>query len=1021
MHDQSGRILARTRRLLDERVRPSAEVAHLPLDISARDLPGEPEPFGDVVTKEFLPFSAPGPWGPQWGTTWFHCRGEVPREWLADHATETAAVIDLGFEPDSGPGFQCEGLVYDPAGRIMQGLHPMNQRIPLTQPVVDLYVEAAANPDVASHSFRPTHLGDGPDPTAARLYRLERADIVRRDPRVDALAIDLEVLLGWAELWPSDRPRRAKVLAALDRACDVMDALGVREGVDGARGELVPVLSSPAESTSHHIVAMGHAHIDTAWLWPTRETIRKCARSFSNVLALSERYPELRFACSQAQQYEWIEQTYPELFARISVAVQKGTWVPAGGMWVEPDTNMTGGEAMVRQFLYGKKYFQEHFGVEPHEVWLPDSFGYSGALPQIAELAGFRWFLTQKLAWQKTDRFPHHTFWWQGIDGTRLFVHMPPADTYLSGLTPAELNHAVTNFSEHPGASLSAIPFGHGDGGGGPTAVMMERARRQADLEGSPTIEHATPEEFFSRAEAEYPDAPTWVGELYFEAHRGTFTSQAETKKGNRHSEHLLREAELWCATATVRTGAEYPYDVLERLWKKLLVCQFHDILPGSSIQWVYRQAEAEYRDLEAESETLIARALECLGGGASTRDMAFNAGPLPVAGVPALGAAPARATDAAPVEVSRSRDSIRLDNGLLRLTLDAGGCIASLVDVSADRELVPAGARLNRLVLHPDHPNEFDAWDVDVHYLHSARSLDDADELSVDRLSDGSVTITVNRHFGDSSAVQRTTVRPGAREVEFRTDVDWHEHEHFLKVAFPLDLLAEESSSEIQFGHIRRPTHANTTWDAEKFEICAHRWVHVGEPGFGVAIANDRIYGHDIRQIRTADMACPSTQVRLSLLRGPRFPDPEADQGRHTFNYALVSGADIIDAIAAGYRLNVPMRRVAAGKEVPPLIAVESVEADRSGVLVESLKLADDRSGDVIVRLYESLGRREQAVMHLNLPSREVRVVDLLERATGAPLAVTDDAIRLEMRPFQILTVRISTGAPTSDRQEGE
>lgn len=1031
MHDQSGRILARTHRLLRDRVRPSAEVGSSPLEVTARALPGEPEPFSTAIQGAFQPFAVESAWGPQWTTTWFHLTGQVPDGWSRADGLETVAAVDLGFEPDSGPGFQCEGLVYDPTGRILQGLHPMNQTVPIDGPAVDLYVEAAANPDVASHSFRPTRLGDGIEPSGQPLYRLQRADAALRDPGVDALAMDMEVLLGWAELLPVDRPRRARILAALDAACDAIDLDDVRGSVAAARAALAPVLAAPAEPSAHHIVAMGHAHIDTAWLWPTRETVRKCTRSWANVLALAQKYPELRFACSQAQQYEWIEQAHPELFSRITRAVKAGTWIPAGGMWVEPDTNMPGGESLVRQFLYGKKYFAERFGVEPREVWLPDSFGYSGALPQIAALAGYRWFLTQKLSWQKTDHFPHHTFWWQGIDGTRLFAHMPPADTYLSSLTPGELDHAVSNFAEHAGATTSAIPFGHGDGGGGPTAAMMERARRQANLEGSPRIAHGTPTEFFTRAEAEYPQAPTWVGELYFEAHRGTYTSQAATKRGNRRSEQLLREAELWSATAAVRTGFPYPYEHLERLWKKVLVGQFHDILPGSSIQWVYRQAAAEYRQVRTELEQIVAdaiAALETSGGQAQAAGprggaVAFNAGPLTVDGVPALGAGPLAEPSDDVVTLERVPGRIHVANSLLDVTFDADGSIVSLIDRAADRQLVPAGARLNRLVLHQDQPNEFDAWDLDRHYLHTAEYLDDLDELNAERLLDGSVQVTARRTFGHSGVVQTATLRPGARSVDFRTDVDWHEHERLLKVAFPLDLLTDESTEEIQFGHIRRPTHANTTWDAEQFEVCAHRWVHVGEPGFGVAIANDRTYGHDIRQVGGQN-GRPATQVRLSLLRGPRFPDPDADQGRHSFGYSLVSGATVADAVAAGYRLNLPLRTVDSGRPVTPLVAVEGAGGCPSGILVESVKLAEDRSGDVVVRLYESLGQRERATVRLGAPARRVRVVDLLEReqeSSSAPEgSARNDAVRLELRPFQILTLRITT-EPSSGSQERE
>ena len=1020
MHLDPQRVIDRTRRVLTERVWPAAEVAAVPLTVTARALPGEPEPFDRATDGAFTPFRVGDPWGPAWTTTWFRVRGEVPAGWAGRTGAEggelrTVAALDIGFDPDAGPGFQCEGLVFHADGQILKGIHPRNKAVAVRGPSVDLFVEAAANPDVAAAAFRPTHLGDGIAPDGPPLYTLKRADLALVDPGVEGLAYDLDVLLGWAERLPADRPRRGRVLTALAGALDALDLDDVGGTAAAARAELADVLAQGAEPSAHRVAAVGHAHIDSAWLWPTRETVRKCTRTFSNVIALMDDYPELRFACSQAQQYAWIEESQPDLFASITKAVDRGAWIPAGGMWVESDTNMPGGEALVRQFVHGKRYFAERFGVEPEEVWLPDSFGYTAALPQIARLAGYRWFVTQKLAWHPTNKFPHHTFWWQGIDGTRLFSHLPPVDTYLSELSAAELDHAVTNFADHPAASTSLVPFGHGDGGGGPTALMMERARRQADLEGSPRIEHTTPEEFFRTAEAEYADAPTWVGELYLEAHRGTYTSQAATKRGNRRSEHLLREAELWSAVATVRHGVPYPYEALDRIWKTVLLHQFHDILPGSSIAWVHREAVAAYEEVRRELEEIVGVALDVLAGEGST-PLAFNAAPTTAAGVPALGAASPVPASASAVVVTHDDDGgVVLDNGVLRVTIDAHGAASSVVDLRHGRELVLPGRRLGELVLHQDLPNAFDAWDLDEHYRGSGRVLDDLDELRVERDDDGGATVVVTRTFGRSTARQRTSLRPGAATLDYETEVDWHEAERILKAAFPVDVRTDGAASEIQFGHVVRPTHSNTTWDAAKFETCAHRWVHVGEPGFGVAVANDATYGHDIHRVEPEDGARPGTEVRLSLLRAPRYPDPEADQGTHRFAYQLVSGAGIGDAVDAGYRLNLPLRERAGAAPVAPLVTVSGPGGggDRHGVVVESVKLAEDRSGDLVVRLYESLGARTRAHVAWDaesLGATGASVVDLLERELE-PLADARTGTELELRPFQIVTLRIHRG----------
>ncbi|HET6738664.1 MAG TPA: alpha-mannosidase, partial [Kribbella sp.] len=415
MHQHPQRTIDRARRMLDERVRPAVERRTAPLQVAVRRLPGEPEPFDQATAGPFEPFTQGSTWGEAWTTAWFRLEGEVPAEWAG---AEAAVVVDLGFE--GGPGFQSEGLVHRADGSIIKGVHPRSQYVRLDPgtSTVELYVEGAANPDIAARAFRPTHLGDGLDVDGEPHYRFRRAELVELDREAGALAVDLDVLIGWAVELAADDPRRSKILRALDRACDEIAPERIHECVEAARAELATVLTQPAAASTHRVAAVGHAHIDSAWLWPMRETVRKCTRTFANVLALMDEYPELRFACSQAQQYAWIEEHQPKLFARITDAVATGRFVPAGGMWVESDTNMPGGEALVRQFVHGKRYFAERFGVEPREVWLPDSFGYSAALPQIAALAGFRWFLTQKLAWHPTNPFPHHTFWWEGIDGT---------------------------------------------------------------------------------------------------------------------------------------------------------------------------------------------------------------------------------------------------------------------------------------------------------------------------------------------------------------------------------------------------------------------------------------------------------------------------------------------------------------------------------------------------------------------------------------------------------------------------
>ncbi|MEV0719060.1 glycoside hydrolase family 38 C-terminal domain-containing protein [Asanoa sp. NPDC050611] len=990
MHDDRTVVEQRLARLLSERLRPAVHRVVAGLDVTAWHVPGEPVPPATALAEgRFTPFPLGGAWGPPWRTTWFRLTGAVPAGVPA--AARLEVVVDLGWN-NASPGFQAEGLVYRPDGSVRKGLHPRNDWIPVEGGDVDLYVEAAANPTVLE-SFRPTDLGDLATAGDAPLYRLVRADITVRDEVLADLVLDLDVLAELRQQLPAGEPRAHEILRAISRAMDALDPADLSGTAAAAREALAGQLTRPAHASAHRITAVGHAHIDTAWLWPQRETVRKVARTAANVADLLDTNPDLVYAMSSAQQFAWLEEHRPEVFARVADHVRRGRFVPVGGMWVESDTNMPGSEAMARQFVHGKRWFLEKFGIETLEAWLPDSFGYSAALPQIVKLSGTRWFLTQKISWNQTNRFPHHTFWWEGIDGTRVFTHFPPADTYNGELTGAELAHAVRNFRDKGGATRSLLPFGHGDGGGGPTREMIARARRLSDLEGAPRVVMEAPQAFFEAAQREYGDqAPVWVGELYLELHRATYTSQAATKRGNRRSEHLLREAELWCTTATVRTGADYPYETLDRLWKTVLLHQFHDILPGSSIAWVHREAREAYARVEAELESLIAGALRTE---ATAGVVAFNASPFARDGLPAMGAG--HPPVAAGIVRAEARDGgYVLDNGRLQVTVDSRGLVVSVLDLKAGREVLAAPANL--LQLHRDEPNQWDAWDVDPFYRDLVTDVDTTTELTL-----AGDTIRVSRAFGASTVLQEITLPAGARRVDFRVEVDWHESEKFLKVAFPLDVHTDRARYETQYGHLERATHENTSWDAARFEVCAHRWVRVAEPGYGVALANDSTYGHDVRRVAKPGGGTYSV-VRLSLLRAPRFPDPETDQGRHAMRYALVPGATVADAVRAGYEINLPVRTV-RGEPVEPLVHVRANPPE--SVVVEAVKLADDRSGDVVVRVYEALGGRATAHLRADFPVTAATETDLLERDLERD--ALQDGLLLRLRPFQIVTVRLS------------
>ncbi|WP_223693173.1 alpha-mannosidase [Leifsonia poae] len=1010
MYQENQLVELRVDRFVRERLDPAVERASAPVTIEAWEVPDEPVPFAQAVTNAFEPFAVGRPWGRPWGTVWFRVTGTVPAEWDAE-PDDVELLVDLGFS--SGQvGFQAEGLVYATDGSILKAIEPRNGYVRLQAAPGDtfeLFVEAAANPDVGSEfvDFVPTKLGRKSTAPDRLLYALRRIEVVHRDREVWELIQDVWTARGLAAELPASSPRRAALFAALDAVVDTVDPFDVAATVGAGRAALAPALASPAAATAHRVFAVGHAHIDSAWLWPVRETIRKCARTFSNVLDLMDQDQDFVFACSSAQQFAWMKRFYPELFERIRLRVAEGRFVPVGGMWVESDTNMPGGEALARQFVEGKLFFLEEFGFEPKEVWLPDSFGYTGALPQIARAAGADYFLTQKISWNEVNRFPHHSFDWEGIDGTRIFTHFPPVDTYNSQLSGAELAHAEQNFADKGRANTSLVPFGFGDGGGGPTREMVAAARRTASLEGSPIVRVATPAEFFAVASAEFDPAPVWAGELYLEFHRGTYTSQARTKQGNRRSEHLLHTAELWATTAAVRTGAAYPVAALREAWQTVLLQQFHDILPGSSIGWVHDQAEENYALVAASLEEVIASSLGALAaaavGAEGGTSVEFNASPFAVRGVPAYGAGvPVGGGDA---RIVADGGGHVLSNSFVRVRIDEAGLITSLLDTTNGREALPPGTRANLLQLFRDTPTQWDAWDVDVEYRRSGEDLTALDSLDVVADTPELVSLRIVRRFGASTVTQTLSLAAGSPALDIETLVDWHERQRMLKLAVPVDVHTASARSEIQFGHIDRPTHTNTSWDTARFETPAHRWVHVADATFGVGVANDSTYGHDITR-HARDGGGTYSLVRQTLLRAPLFPDPEADQGEHILRTAIVVGG-VDRAIEAGYRLNLPSRP-AVGAPVQPLLA-----SSNPAVVVETVKLAEDGTGDMVVRLYEASGARSTATIVTTFDHHGVQETDLLERES-APDAVTDASettVVLTLRPFQLVTLRFARG----------
>jgi alpha-mannosidase len=1028
-----GRIV----RVLNEFVRPRRHGPSVAVEVAAHHLHGEPVPAAEALGADYRPFPVGGSWGPPWDTTWFRLRGTVPAEWAG---LEVALGFSIGNAGSTG--FGAESLLWRD-GRPVQGLSPNHREHILAAAAgggeeIELFVEAAANPSLP-FGANPWPLL-GAEPGGAPLFTLARADLHVRDPEFERFWHDFRVLVELLGELDDTGPHHARLCAGLERACNLLDLPEIADSWRRAQPVLTDLLAERPAPGTHRVSIVGHAHLDTAWLWPLRETVRKCARTFSTVLDLMDRYPEYRFVVSQAQHLAWMRDGYPELWERMKTRIAEGRLEPTGSMWVEADCNIPSGESLVRQIVYGKRFYLDELGIETNDVWLPDVFGYSAALPQIMARSGIRWFLTQKLSWNQYNVLPHHSFLWEGIDGSRVFTHFPPADTYGGNMSVRELRYSVANFKDHERATRSLYLFGWGDGGGGPTAEMLESARRLADIDGLPRLTMEGPRRFFTEAEAEIDDPAVWVGELYLELHRGTYTSQAATKAGNRRAELALREAELWSATLA---GPDDPGAELEELWKLLLLHQFHDIIPGSGIHWVYQDTARDHARILAAADRLSARARAVHAGAVDTSGaehpvVVFNSlsherSELVAVAAPAgVTAAVARSGGSGPVQADRDgrvlfeatvpacgyavydlvaaeaapRGRVTagpgfVENERLRVELDDQGLLASVLDKSAGRQVLAPGARGNRFQLHPDYPNFYDAWDIDRFSFDQAEDLDAVESVEVVEEGPLRAAVRVVRRFGDSRISQVIGLAAGAPFVDFDTEVDWHESNRLLKVAFPVDVRSLRATYEIQFGHVERPTHANTSWDVARFEVCAHRWADLSEPGYGVALLNDAKYGYDIS----------GNVIRLSLLRAPTWPDPVADRGRHRFTYRLFPHAgDLRESgvIDAGYDLNVPLRAVpvtpSSGAPLPfaSLLSVEPAHA-----VIEAVKRADHDPGALVVRMYEAWGRRGPVTLRAPWPIARATVTDLLERElTEAP--VDGDALTVDLTPFELVTVKL-------------
>ena len=992
-----------------------------------------------------------------WGATDFH------------FILKNAFVVPPDFDPDS------PAELFLPLGHAGDFSHPEALAIIDGVPYASADRHHQEIPLASKHRDGETHrltlkgwtgrVQDGP---GAQLLMGDCAVVQIDAPTREFVAVARTALQA-ADLLAETDPAKMRLTNALDAAFKVLDTRDpLGEAFYASVPEALRVLregiAQAGPPLDADIIAVGHAHIDVAWLWPLAQTRRKARHTLYNVLRLMEQFPDFHFTQSQPQLYDFVRLDDPALFQQIQAHVAEGRWEPIGGSWVEMDCNVTGPESLARQFLLGRTFFREHFGqgestpaVDSPVLWLPDVFGYTWSLPQLIKQAGLDYFFTIKIGWNQVNDFPYDSFWWQGLDGTRVLTHFSTTPSAPWGDGEPDLHDCATyNANLDAFAALGSwvklkhkdaqrtmlMSYGYGNGGGGPTREMNENARELQAFPALPRVQQGTARAFFRRLEAESGDAlPTWNGELYLEVHRGTYTTQGRTKRANRKSEFLLHDAEFLAAwAALLDPDYDYPADVFREAWRLVCLNQFHDIIPGSSIGAVYEDAAAHYEHVRALGEGARDAALAVIAGhtggdvvlvnptGFRRDDLIFWGETLPegqrfaedVRTQPVEGGTLIGGVTLAPYSVQAlhfvSEESQpdaeenpfppfppltvvpdRLENAFVRVELNPAGDVSRIYDKVAQREVLAPGAVANQLQAFEDRPLNWDAWDIDIFYDDKQFLAEPADSIRVVERGPLRATLEIRRRILHSSYVQRLSLAHNSPRLDCETVIDWRERHVLLKVAFPVEILAPTARYEIQWGHVERPTHRNTSWDWARFESVAQKWVDLREGGYGVALLNDCKYGHDIRD----------NVIRISLLRSPTEPDPEADQGEHRFTYSLYPHACVPPyAIAQqAYALNDPVLAHTAGATTEG-VSLSPLVAASPGTIVETVKGAEDGRG-MLIRAYECNRQRGPITLDLGFPVEVAYLTNLLEEDQRA-LDVEGQTVHLKVRPFQILNVRV-------------
>ncbi|RRD93525.1 alpha-mannosidase [Clostridiales bacterium COT073_COT-073] len=996
----------------------------------------------DAAAAEWRPFGFEERWGGKNKWAWFRTKFTIPGHFAGKRLVYRVTTSHEGEWDAKNPNF----LIFV-NNKLIQGLDVNHTEILLTENAIagqDYTI------DLQAFSGMEEHLSEC------------KNTVCLSDPQIEQLYYDLFVPLESAKLLPKGDYNRSRILDYLTHAINFLDLrkpyndsfyASTRQAISYLAEEFYGKYCGHSEVIAN---CVGHTHIDVAWLWDLEQTAHKVERSFSTVLELMRHYKEYIFMSSQPQLYRFLQKNRPELYAQVKERIKEGCWEPEGAMWLEADCNLSSGESLIRQIILGKRFFREEFGVESKILWLPDVFGYSAALPQILQKAHIPYFMTTKISWNEYNKMPYDTFRWVGLDGSSVLTHfittanfdeLPEKffTTYNGNINANSIRGAWERYQQKELNNEVLVCYGWGDGGGGATKEMLEYGKRLSKgIPTVPKVEFTNSLSYFENLDKKTKankKTPSWVGELYFEYHRGTLTGMARNKKYNRKSEFLYEEIEWLSDMAWELSGQNYPQKEINDAWEIICLNQFHDIIPGSSIKKVYDDSKEQYEQILADGKKLKENAVGALLPFIKTDGQSvvvFNPAafsrtdvvsvPLPedhavyfgeekassyycpncreliflADHIPAKGYKVYRLKDAEAVKPNYLTISpTHLENEFLSITLDEQGLFTSIYDKKAGREVLAKGKRGNVLQAFEDRPHNWDAWDINIYYQEKMWEITDVTSISVSRVTPLKAVLKIVRPFMDSTITQWITIYAHTPRIDFETEIDWKEKQILLKAAFPVDIHAEKAVYDIQLGNVERPTHWNTSWDTAKFEVCGHKWADLSEYGYGVSILNDCKYGHDIKD----------NVMRLTLLKSAIIPNEDADREVHNFTYSLFPHSGdfrVGGVVPEAYFLNQPLHSYVVEAQDGKLPAELSfAQTNAENVVMEVVKKSE-YTDELIVRVHECYNKRTKTTISTYLPITAVCECDLEERQVLEELTANGNTFTFEIKPFEIKTFKI-------------